>query len=322
MALGFIMGKEYLPDNLGKAELDYIKKTFFFCSTERWTETENKLQILKDSNTRPCTVQGFCATNDCYISNGDTLMFFNTRRANYDTFIRGLLQMAPEAFKQEAVLPMFSLIKLHTEYNIPSFVENIEYDHSLSNILLKYNKKCVILTDNENMSLVNFYANGLNSVNNPVISFMLKDDNLYNPQYIQQLIDTTPYDLFIFDYHMDISSTVNHLKEQLGKIDIIIGNLADTCVNRHSLFITSLYGLKTELPVADYNDERVLIDYEMQIPIFFFDYTYPKGKYYLAPGETNDILSSALKCIIEQDNDLYSLIKEKGLLNNLLKAFK
>ena len=322
MTLGFVMGKEYLPDNLGKVELDYIKKTFFFCSAERWTETDKKLRILKDANIRPCVVQGFCANNDCYISNGDNIMFFNTRRANYDNFIRGLLQMAPEAFKAEANIPMFSMIKLHTEYNIPSFIENIEYDHSLANILLKYNKKCVILTDNQNMSLVNFYANGLNSVNNPIISFMLKDDNLYNPGYIQQLIDTTPYDLFIFDYHMDISSTVNHLKEQLSNIDRIIGNLADVCVNKHSLFVTSLYGLKTELPVADYNDEKVVIDYEMQIPIFFFDYSYPRSKYYLAPGETNDILSSALKCIIEENNDLYTLIKEKGLINNLLKAFK
>ena len=150
---------------------------------------------------------------------------------------------------------------------------------------------------------------------------MQKDDNLYNVEYITKMIDESEYDFFLFDYHMDVSKDINHLKEQLSHLDIILGHLANVCVNKHSLFITSIYGLKKELPVAEYNTELVTIDYEMQIPIFFFDYNYPHGKYYLAPGETNDILSSALRCIVEDDS-LYSLIKEKGILNNLLKAFK
>ena len=322
IALGYVMGKEYLPDDLGKNELDYIKKLFFFCSAERWAETDKKLQILKDTGVRPCQVQGFCANNNCFLTNGDTLFFFNTRRTNYDNLIKGIYQMAPEVFKVQPALPTYSLIKLDTQFDIPSFVENIEYPHSLSNVLLKYNKKAVIFTDNKNMSLVNFYANGLNSINNPVISFMLKDDNLYNQNYIQQLLDTTPFDLFIFDYHMDVSQTVNHLKDQLSQLDVIIGNLATVCENKYSMFITSLYGLKAELPLADYNTETVMIDYEMQIPIFLYDYTFPRSKYYLAPGDTNDILSTAIKCTIDGENDLYSLVKEKGLIKNLLKAFK
>jgi len=321
MMVGFIMGKEFLPDILGKVELDYIKKLLFMCSAERWTETEKKLQNLKETNVRPCVVQGFCANNECYISNGDTIMFFNTRRNNYDNIIDGILQMAPEVYKTQPDLSIYSLIQLYTKFNIPSFIDNIEYEDSLANILKKHNKKAVIFTDQQNMNLVNFYANGLNSVNNPTISFMVKDDKLYNKEYIEQLLEMTPYDLYIFDYHMDVSKDVNHLKSQLSKLDIIIGNLADSCVNKYSLFITSLYGLKKELPVAEYNTERVLIDYEMQIPIFFFDYTYPKSKYYLAPGETNDILTSALNCITD-DPKLYSLVKEKGLLNNLFKALK
>ncbi len=321
VTLGFIMGKEYLPDNLGKNELDYIKKLFFMCSAERWTETDKKLQSLKETNVRPCVVQGFCANNECFISNGDTIMFFNTRRNNYDNLIKGLLQMAPEAFKEEVDLSFYSLIKLYTNYNIPSFIENIEYADSLANILLAHQKKAVIFADKENINLVNFYANGFNSVNNPIINFMLKDDKLYKKEYIEQLLDNTPYDLYIFDYHMDVSKDINHLKEQLSKLDIIIGYLADVCVNKYSLFITSLYGLKKELPIAEYNNEVVTIDYEMQIPIFFFDYNYPKSKFYLSPGETNDILSSALNCITD-DNKIYSLIKEKGILNNLMKALK
>ena len=252
ITVGFVMGKEYLPQELGKKELDYIKKLLFMCSAERWTETEKKLLSLQEANIRPCEVQGFCTNNECFLSNGDTIMFFNTRRDNYDNLIQGIYQMAPEVFKGTVEMPAYSLIKLYTKYNIPSFIENIEYDYSLSNILEKHNKKALIITDNENMNLVNFYANGLNSVNNPNINFAQKDDNLFQKEYIEQLIDSTPYDLFIFDYHMDTSKDVNHLKNELSKLDIIIGHLADTCANKHSLFITSLYGLKKELPVAEY----------------------------------------------------------------------
>ena len=84
ITVGFVMGAEYLPENLTKVELDYIKKLLFYCSAERWTETEKKLTSLKETKVRPCEVQGFCANNDCYLSNGDTIMFFNTRRTNYD----------------------------------------------------------------------------------------------------------------------------------------------------------------------------------------------------------------------------------------------
>ena len=170
------------------------------------------------------------------------------------------------------------------------------------------------------MKLVNFYANGLNSINNPAICFANKSDDLYNKEYINNLINQTDFDLFIFDYHMDVSSTINNLKSQLSKLDIIIGNLADCCVNKNSLFISSLYGLKKELPLADYNTDKVLINYEMQIPIFFFDYTYPRSKYDLFPGETNDILLSALKCIIN-DPEMDSLIRPKTFVGSVFKTF-
>ena len=262
ITVGFIMGKEYLPDVLGKNEMDYLKRLLFYCSAERWTETEKKLLNLQETNVRPCVVQGFCANNECFFSNGDTILFFNTRRNNYDVLIKAIQDIAPEVYKEMVNLPIYSLIKLDTKLEIPYFVENIEYEYSLSKVLEKHNKMALILTDNQNINLVNFYANGLNAVNNPRICFMPKDDNLYSKEYIERLIDTTEYDLFIFDYHMDVSKDINHLKEQLGKLDVIIGNLADVCVNKHSFFITSLYGLKKELPVAEYNAEMVTIDYE------------------------------------------------------------
>ena len=320
ITVGFLIGKESLTDSNSKEEIDYTKKMFFYCSVERWSETGKKLMNLKESNIRPCEVTGFCSTNNCFISNNDTVVFFNTRRDNYDNIISYIMTSAPEVFKEDVNIHLYSLIKLYSKYNISAFCENVSYENSLSARLKKANKKAVIFTDNENMNYVNFLANGCSSVNNPDISFMAKDDNLYNKDYIDRLINTTNYDLFIFDYHMDVSSTINNLKEQLSKLDVIIGNLADACVNKNSLFITSLYGLKKELPVADYNTEKVLIDYEMQIPIFFFDYTYPRSKYDLFPGETYDILCSALRCIIN-DESIDTLIRNKTIVGSILKSF-
>ena len=320
ITVGFLMGKELLSETLTKEELDMLRKMFFYCSCERWTETDKKLESLMLEKVRPCKAPGFCAVNGCNIEDNDVIMFFNTRKSNYDKYINAFYSLAPQVFKKpEFKLDLYSLIKLDTKFNVLSFAENIVYENSLANLLNKGNLKTLIITKNENISYINFLANGLNYVKNPRIDFMILDNNyLSNPTNISNLIDMTNYNLIIFDYHMDVSKTVNELKEGLEKIDVVLGQITKVCENKHSLFITSLYGLKKELPLAPYNSELVTIDYEMQIPIFFFDYTYPRSKYTLAPGETNDILNTAIRCIWDNP-ELESLIRTKGLLGSLFK---
>ena len=319
ITVGFIMGKDSVSNPMSKEQLDYMKKMFFYCTCERWTETDKKLQILESEKVRPCDVKGFCATNKCSIMSGDSVLFFNTRRQDYDAFIDAIA-LNEKAIFNKLTISFYSLLQLDSKYAIPYFVQNIEYEDSLSNMLLRNQKKMLIITDDENINLVNYYANGLNSINNPIICFMQKTEDLYKKEYIERLINEMPYDLILFDYHMDTSSTINHLKDELSKIDVILGHLAEVCENRHSLFITSLYGLHKSLPLADYNPEMVTINYEMMIPIFFFDYYYPKSKYDLFPGETNDILRSALNCITN-DPKIDSLVREKTFLGSIVKSF-
>lgn len=318
ITVGFIIGKENLSPELTKSEMDYMKKLFFFCSAERWIETDKKFQSLQESKVRPCEVQGFCATNSCTIGNNDVIMFFNTNRNNYDNFLKAIYDNANEVFRTEQFnLPTYSLVKLDTKYNINSFSENIVYKNSLALMMKQSNKKALIITDEKNMGLVNFLANGQNYINNPDISFMKLDIPTFcNASTVNNIINNSTYDLIIFDYHMNVERTINDLKDDLEVVDKIIGAVTNSCVNKHSLFITSLYGIKKTLPLANYNTEMVTIDYEMQIPIFFFDYTYLRSKYVLLPGETNDILTTAIRCIWD-NNELESLIKQKGILNNL-----
>lgn len=320
--VGFVIGKEYLSEKLTADEKKQMCKLLFYCSAERWIRTEEKLQSLKEQNIIPCKAAGFCANNDCYIQNNDTILFFNTRREDYDKFITSIYGNAQEVIKNAPInIPVYSLLKLYSQYNINYFAENINYENSLSNNLQKYNKKALILTNREHVNLINFYANGLNQVNNPNIVFMILDESLYDYNTVVNIIDNSDYDLIIFDYFMDTSSTINNLKIGLRNIDKVLGNVVVCSENKHSLFITSLFGLKKELPLADYNSEKVLLDYEMQIPIFFYDYTYPASKYSLFPGDTNLILSSALWCLTN-DPHIESLIRQKGLLKNLFNAFK
>lgn len=319
ITVGFIIGKELISDNPTSEDIDMVRKVFFYGSCERWTETEVKLKDLMDTNIRPCVAPGFSATNGCNIEDNDSIFFFNTRKGNYDKYIDALYACAPRVFKKDDFkLNLYSLIRLDTKYNITCFAENIQYENSLSNIFTKANLKALIITKNENINYINFLVNGLNHVKSPNIDFVVLDDNnLSNPTYVTNLIDGTNYNLIIFDYHMDVSKTVNELKEGLEIIDKALGNVVNACVNKHSLFITSLYGIKKELPIAPYNDEMVTIDYEMQIPIFFFDYTFPRSKYRLVPGETNDILNTAIRCIWD-NKELTTLVKTKGLLTSLL----
>lgn len=323
ITVGFIIGKEYFSENLTKEETNFAKKLLFFCSAERWTDTDKKLLSLQEANIRPCKVPGFCATNQCFISNNDTVMFFNTRRENYDRFLDVISANAAEAFRTpDFKLPIYSLISLNSKYDISAFANNVQYNNSLAITLGKAGKKAMIVTDEKHIPLINLLANGFNKVNNPNIQFMKLNDTYYNDRNnIVGLIDNSEYDLIIFDYHMDVSRTINDLKAQLSRIDLVLGNVASVCENKHSLFITSLYGLKKSLPLADYNTEMVTLDYEGQIPIFFFDYSYPRSKYGLFPGETNYILNSAICCIWE-NKELYSLVRPKGIVTNILSAMK
>ena len=321
--VGFIMGKSFLSKNLTKNEMDYMKKMLFYCSCERWTETEKKLVSLKEQKIRPCDVPGFTATNDCTLENGDTILFFNTKSENLDNIIQSIYMNASSAYgTDDFALPCFSIVSLDTQYDIKSFIDNITYNNSLSSILARVNKKALIIADETRIRNLNFLANGFKNVNNPQISFMKKDDAyLENKANINNIIMSSPYDLIIFDYHMDVSKTINDLKDQLTKVDVVLGYIADACVNNHSLFITSLYGLKKSLPVAPYNAEMVTLDYQLQIPIFFFDYSYPRSKYTLFPGYTNDILLSSIKCIAPEF-EYDSIIKLKGIVNNLFAGLK
>ena len=322
ITVGFVIGKDYFSEELNKEELDVAKKLLFYCSAERWTDTDKKLISLQESNIRPNMAPGFCATNSCNIEDNDTILFFNTRKNNYDKFLNAILLNVREAFRKDDYnLPIYSLVKLDSKYEIPCFTDNIIYENSLSNKLEKADKKALIIADEKNISLINLLANGMNNVNNPRIQFMkFNIDYFKDLNNVKGIIDNSIYDLIIFDYHMNTTKTVNDMKEELEQVDVVLGNVANTCVNKHSLFISSLYGIKKTMPLAEYNTEMVDINYEMQIPIFFFDYTYPRSKYVLFPGETNDILSSALKCIWDSP-DLDTLIKERGI-GGLFKMFK
>ena len=86
-----------------------MRKILFYCSCERWTNTEDKFNSLFEDGIPPCKVPGFCATNSCNIENGDILFFFNTRGDNFDDYIDSIYNNAPEVFKTD----QFTLKYLH-----------------------------------------------------------------------------------------------------------------------------------------------------------------------------------------------------------------
>ena len=60
----------------------------------------------------------------------------------------------------------------------------------MAHMLEKANKKALIVSEERNIRLVNFLANGLNYVNNPRIQFMKLDEGyLSNAENIRTLID-------------------------------------------------------------------------------------------------------------------------------------
>ena len=50
ITVGFIMGKEILPTTLTKDDYDMAKRLFYYCSVERWSDTEHKFRDISNSN--------------------------------------------------------------------------------------------------------------------------------------------------------------------------------------------------------------------------------------------------------------------------------
>ena len=53
-----------------------------------------------NQNIRPCVAPGFCAINGCNIEDNDVLLFFNTRKSNYDKYLDAIFTNAPKVFKR------------------------------------------------------------------------------------------------------------------------------------------------------------------------------------------------------------------------------
>lgn len=317
--MSLVVGKNILGLSKNDVKLiDFIRiLTKGFC--ESWNEVERKLEIYYQNQEAPINAKPFSIRGDFKINNNDTILFFNYDNVNCSDFIKELEQTRLFSQKGEKTnyINIYSLFPIVAEKPIISLYEYPTSDICLSEKLKNINAKCLIATRKDTFSFVNYYAQGFKNINTENIGFIEgTDEIMLNSTTLNTIINTYPYDLYIFNYFIDDFKDVEDLKEKLSSIDKVLGEVYKNCVtNNFTLMISSLYGMYRSIEI---NDEKEVIDFSQQIPLIIADDMISKVKYSIGYGNAYGILNTAIKNINDASN-CNSLIKKKGMFSSLLK---
>ena len=316
--MSLVLGKNILGLNKNDSKLnDFIRiLTKGFC--ESWNEVERKLEIFYTNGDLPINAKPFCIHGDFKISNNDTLFFFNYDNVNCSDLLKELdsTRLFSANGEKTNSLKVYSLFPIVSERSIISLYSYPTTDNCLNNKLQEINSKCLIATPKETFSFINYYAQGFKNVNTQNIGFMDGADQvMFNSNTMNTIINTYPYDLFIFNYFIDDFFNIDDLKNKLANIDKVLGEIYQNCnTNNFTLMISSLYGMYRSIEI---DDEKEVIDFSKQIPFIVADDMVSKVKFSVNYGNVYGLCNTAIKNVNEASNCI-SLIRKKGLFQSLL----
>lgn len=316
--MSLVIGKNILGLSKNDPKLiDFVRiLTKGFC--ESWNEVEKKLTIFYENGDLPINAKPFCIHGDFKINNNDTLFFFNYDNVNCSDFIKELDQTRLFSANGEKTnsINIYSLFPIVAERPIIALYDYPVSESCLSQKLKEINAKCLIATRNDSFQFINYYAQGFRNINSENVGFMDgTDEVMFNSTTLNTIINTYPYDLFIFNYFIDDFTDIENLKTKLSNIDKVLGDIYKNCTaNNFTLMISSLYGMFRSMEI---NDEKEKIDFSQQVPFIIADDMISKVKNTISYGNVYGVLNTAIKNINEAST-CNSLLKKKGILSSLL----
>ena len=306
LELGIVFGSKLMTRDTNLTDLNYI---FQNCSLELWENVEIKFNSMEKSKTLPCNSEAFYINKNTNVVDNDTILIFNHEKYKYDNLINALL-ITTKTNPKKLNLNFYSLFPLDTKLNITSFYKNIKSEKCFYNDINNSKISTLILTSKNNYSIVEYMLSGMSNEKNNLVNYIIYDgDKQIN---IENLLLNSNSQFIIFDYRIDNLNTIDEVKEKMIGIDKLIGIISNICKNRYSLIITSLFGMKKELPVNNKSKEKKLIDFSDNVPLILCDPRYNR-QYYLAGGFLNEIIYTSL-FLINPNLKVKSLFRKKGLI--------
>ena len=101
----------------------------------------------------------------------------------------------------------------------------------------------------------------------------------------------------------------------LTQIDQNLAMIKDICFGKYTLIVSSLFGMKKELPMA--NKEMGLVNFFGSVPVILIDQRYEKALYKLGYGSIYTLLGTVIRCA-NPEKKFPTLLKKKDFLTRLL----
>lgn len=269
---------------------------------EKWKELSKKITSLHNSKIPPRDSLEFIMNEGFKIEKNDTMFFFNYRYTALDNFITNISKVV-DTSKTFSLFPIKGI-----KYPMLAFPKS---GISSLNSLKKINSNALVATTSNRINKINYYLTGLQQVIPDRISYVRTDNNaLENIDYLKAILDDN-FNLVIVEYSIDDVKDIPELKDRLSKLDGILKNTVDYCKDKnYTLFISSLYGIKKELPLDNYT--KYIVNFSSKVPFIVVDEVFNKEKFRIDVGDTYNLAHTTYTSVNNKYAQGSVLIKKKG----------
>lgn len=312
--IGMVLGLETILNSNPVIELNFFIKTLISEVGERWQSFKQKLDVSYGTKKSPTSIKPFVVNTGFSVGNNDMFLIWNYDNIDLSNFINGIKAIN---YGQDVAnnITFSSLFPITYKENI-SYILNYELsEKSLAGNMKGLGFKTAVLAKTQDINVINYYLNGLDSTNNPDITYLDIEKIQYNVESVINVINTYPDDLFILNYDITDCDSIEKLENRLTTIDKVIEGIYNMFVgNDINFIISSIYGMEKNLP--NEKEEICHLKYG-KVPFIYINRKITRKDYIVNDGNINELLKVCYKAIskdykgdtmIERKNFLYRLI--------------
>ena len=312
--IGIVTGLMNMLNSVSVTDLNFFLRNMISESGERWASFKQKLDVAYGMKTPPVSINYFVVNTGFAIGSNDLFFMWNYDNVDITNFINGVKSINYQ--KIDNTIEFYSLFPITYSEPVP-YVLNFEIaKNSLSSNMKGLNFKTLVMANNDDISVINYYLNGMQQINNPDITYLKMEDILYNGDSLVNVINSYPQEFMIINYSIKDATTIEELEDTLKKIDEVLAKVYEnTSKNSYNIFVSSIYGMDKTLTRVD-TGEVCNILYS-KVPLIYVNGLINKRIYMLEDGKISDLFRVCYKSI----NEKYpgeTLIVKKNLLYRLI----